>query len=539
MSRPNPFVLTGVFLLIICALAGLPYLKGGLFLDSHEADIFHLLDISFRMLEGQMPHLDFVTPLGILAFLPIVAFLDAGLPFGAAFMASQLLVALLVLPIFVYAGCTRLTRRQATIFGAVVFTLILTLTYLRASTGITVAMHYNRWCWAIAFVALMLAFFPPQGTARPKLDGILIGLLATALLLTKITFLTALLPAIIAALLVRKQSISVAFALGTGIVLIAILTLYWGIGFWGAYIEDLLNVTQSQVRPNVGLPLDELLSGAAYIGATLVGVAAAMLIRRAGHDAMGMVVFALLFPGFVYIAYQNFGNDPTWLLFMALLVLVYRPAAGFAEVMGIDLRAAMNVLSLLAVLVNLPSFYTTAISPFEHIAFDKARFMPLLNDPAQNDLFVRRDRANQMSALVALDDSPGVWEKYREDADRSEIPEVAGVRFPMCELGAGSRAYLTEVAIQLAEDGIAPGSQFFSTGLLSAFWLYGDYAPLQNGAPWYYGDLSGLENADYVLIPKCVFVERVRRLMIADLQDSGTPLTLLHDNAIYALFEIR
>ena len=539
MSRPNPFVLTGVFLLIIGVLAGLPYLKGGLFLDSHEADIFHLLDISFRMLEGQMPHLDFATPLGILAFWPIVAFLDAGMPFGAAFMASQLLVALLVLPIVVYAGCTRLTRRQAAIFGAVVFTLILTLTYLQASTGITVAMHYNRWCWAVAFVALMLAFFSPQGTARPKLDGIVIGLLATALLLTKITFFIALLPAITAALLLRKQSISVAFSLGTGIVLIAILTLFWGMGFWGAYIADLLNVTQSQVRPNVGLPLGELLSGAAYIGATLVGVAAAMLIRRAGHDAMGMVVLAFLFPGFIYIAYQNFGNDPTWLLFIALLVLVYRPAAGFAEVMGIDLRAAMNVLSLLAVLINLPSFYTTAISPFEHIAFDKARFMLLLNDSAQDDLFVRRDRASKMSALVALDDSPGVWEKYREDADRSEIPEVAGVRFPMCELRAGSRAFLTEVAIQLAEDGIAPGSQFFSTGLLSAFWLYGDFAPLQNGAPWYYGDLSGLENADYVLIPKCVFVERIRRLMIADLQDSGTPLTLLHDNALYALFEIR
>ncbi|MEP6319163.1 MAG: hypothetical protein ABJ074_02090, partial [Paracoccaceae bacterium] len=236
---------------------------------------------------------------------------------------------------------------------------------------------------------------------------------------------------------------------------------------------------------------------------------------------------------------QNFGNDPTWLLFLAFLVLAYRPKTGFATVMGVDLRGAMNVISLVAVLINLPSLYTSALSPIEHFAFDESRFMPFLDDPAHNDLFVRRDRAHLMTATIALDDAPGVWEKYREDAGRSDIPEVAGVQFPMCELGAGSRAYMSEVAAQLVTDGIPAGSQFFSTGLLSAFWLYGDFAPLKSGAPWYYGDLTGLENADYVLIPKCVYVERVRRLMIADLQNANTPLTLLHDNALYALYEVR
>lgn len=538
MSRANPIVLTGIFLGVIAFLAGLPYLKGGLYLDSHEADVYHLMDILFRMLAGQVPHLDFTTPLGLLTFFPIVEFLKAGLPMGKAFMAAQLSVAVLLLPIVVYAASTRLTKPQAIGFGVVVFGLVLTYTFLHASSGVTVAMHYNRWSWAVSFVALLLAFCPPQGgaRARPVIDGVLIGLLTSVLLLTKITFFVALLPAIVAALLVRKQAVSILAASVTGVLVVALTTFFLGIAFWTAYIADLLNVTGSEVRPNVGRSIAELLSGPHFIGVTLTGVAVAMLIRRAGHDAMGLVVFALLFPGFIFISYQNFGNDPTWLLFLFFLVLVYRPDVGFGGVMGIDLRAAMSVLSLIALLINLPSLYTTAMSPIANLTFDQDRFMPFLNDPAQDDFFVRKSRANQMSALIALDDADGVWQKYREDAGRSDVPEVAGVRFPMCELAAGSRAYVTEIVAQLKADAIPNGSQFFSTGLLSAFWLYGDFEPLQNGAPWYYGDLTGIENADFVLIPKCVFVERVRRLMIAELQNAQIPLTLLHDNALYALY---
>ncbi|MEP6318758.1 MAG: hypothetical protein ABJ074_00020, partial [Paracoccaceae bacterium] len=277
MSTPSPIALTGIFLVIIGVLSGLPYLKGGLFLDSHEADVYHLLDISFRMTDGQMPHLDFATPLGILAFSPIVAFLKAGLPFGAAFMASQLSLALLLLPFVVYAASSRLPYRQSAVFGGIVFALVLILTYLQASSGVTVAMHYNRWSWAVAFVALLLAFVPPQGVARPKLDGVLIGVLAFALMLTKMTFFVALVPAMVAVLFVRKQRVAVGVALGVGVALIALTIPILGVDFWNAYVADLLNVTGSDVRPHVGLPLGEMVSGAQYIGATLTGVAAAML----------------------------------------------------------------------------------------------------------------------------------------------------------------------------------------------------------------------------------------------------------------------
>ena len=541
MSRSNPFVLAGIFLAFIGIFGGLPFVTDGLFVDSHEGDTYHLVDIALRMFEGRIPHLDFVTPLGILGFLPLVGALKAGLPFGAAFIVSQLMVALVMWPIIVYATWSRLTKRQAIAFGCITLGLILTMTYLHPASSVTVAMHYNRWAWAIAFVALLLAFCPPAhgAAARPKLDGALIGLLAMALLMIKITFFVSLAPAVIAALLVRKQSVAVAVALVTGVVLILVSTVFLGIAFWGAYYADLLNVARSEVRPNVGLPLSELLSGGQYISATLVGIAAALLIRRAGHDGLALVFIALLFPGFVYITYQNFGNDPTWLLFVAVLVLVFRPERGYADVAGIDIRGAMNVLSAAAILVNLPSFYASALAPLEHLAFDKNRFLPLLEGPEHSDFYIRRDRANSMTVSLALDENIGVWEKYNKDAERDIVRQIGGVRFPMCELGAGSRAYMIEIADRLEADGIPSGSQFFSTGLLSAFWLYGDFKPLQNGAPWYYGDLTGIENADYVLIPKCVAIHRVRGIIIDDLIEADTALTLLHDNELYALFSLK
>ena len=69
MSRPNPFVLTAGFLLFIGVFGGLPLLKGGLYLDTHEGDSYHLLDILLRIDAGLTPHLDFPTPIGFLAFL--------------------------------------------------------------------------------------------------------------------------------------------------------------------------------------------------------------------------------------------------------------------------------------------------------------------------------------------------------------------------------------------------------------------------------------------------------------------------------------
>ena len=84
----------------------------------------------------------------------------------------------------------------------------------------------------------------------------------------------------------------------------------------------------------------------------------------------------------------------------------------------------------------------------------------------------------------------------------------------------------------------APGWQLFVADLLVAFWLFGPYEPLQGGAPWYYGNLSGLENADYLVVPKCGFVPEARNIIIDELNASDIPLSTVADTELLALFAV-
>ena len=119
VSRPQWGRLAGVMALVVIVLGALPFLKGGLVIAKHEGDTLHLADIVLRMAEfGQVPHLDFMTPLGILSVAPIAWFVEAGINLGHAFFMAQLLVAGLLFVPAAYAAGTRLTMPWAALFGA-------------------------------------------------------------------------------------------------------------------------------------------------------------------------------------------------------------------------------------------------------------------------------------------------------------------------------------------------------------------------------------------------------------------------------------
>ena len=514
-------------------------MQGGLYLDTHEGDTYHLLDILFRMESGLQPHTDFVTPLGLLAFLPIVLLMQFGFGVGMALLWAQVAVALVLLPFVAYAAATRLPRRTAYAFGLFTIGLALALTYGGAETGASISMHYNRWAWAAAFVALVLAVLPGQSKPRPVLDGIAIGLLFAALLLIKITFFICLLPPVILALLWRGERAAFAGALVTGLLAVIVVGVVYGPSHWFGYFADLRNVASSDVRPYVGAPFDGIVAGPAHVGSVLVAILSVFLLRQTGRSREGTVLIFLV-PAFLYITYQNFGNDPKWLLILPVFLMALRPAPGAYQIAGVDLSDASTWLSVAAIALFFPSLANLTLSPINHAAIRSAGFLPML--PAQvddQDIFIRTDRANTITAQVHLDETSPVWAKYREDAGREPPLEIGGVEIEHCEFMAGSRAYFVEIAADLQAFGAPEGSQFFTTDILTAFWLFGPYAPLENGAPWYYGDLSGLENADYVLVPKCSFVGSVHRIMIGDLNASGATFTPVRENEVYVLFSIQ
>lgn len=539
MSRPNAYVLTGVLLVFLAVFGGISVAQGGLYLDTHEGDTYHLLDVLFRMKQGLQPHTDFVTPLGLLSFLPIVLLMKSGLGVGMAILWAQLAVALMLLPAVTYAAASRLPLRTAYVFGLLCIGLVLALTYGGAGNGASISMHYNRWAWAASFVMLILAILPSSGRPHPILDGVLIGALAASLMLIKITFFVCLMPAVVLALLWRGERTALVSALVTGMAAVVAVAMVYGVSHWTGYLADLRNVTFSEVRPYVGVPFNEIVAGPPYIGGVVIAILSVFLLRRTGRERAGFILL-LLIPAFLYITYQNFGNDPKWLLFLPVLLMAVAPARGEYEVAGVDAADASIWLSIAAVAVFLPSLVNLAFSPLNHAAIRSSQFVPMLPDRTDDrDIFIRKDRANTMTAQVYLDETSPVWAKYAGDAGRESPLEIGGISIGYCEFMAGARAFFVEIATDLQRADIPEGSQFFTTDILTVFWLFGPYQPLQNGAPWYYSGLSGLENADYVLVPKCSFVSRVHRIMIDDLNASEVDLELIRDNDLYALFRIR
>ena len=88
MSRPNPTILFGFFVAVIVAMCGVSLLKGGVYISKHEGDTLHMLQIVFRMAEGQWPHIDFMTPIGALAASPIALFVKLGFGVGNGVLAG-------------------------------------------------------------------------------------------------------------------------------------------------------------------------------------------------------------------------------------------------------------------------------------------------------------------------------------------------------------------------------------------------------------------------------------------------------------------
>ena len=536
MSRPNPLILLSILLVTFAGFAWLGFRHNALLISVHEGDTFHLLDILFRMEQGHVPHLDFMTPLGILSFLPIEYFLMQGFGVGQALLWSQVLVAAALFPAILYVSWSRLSPKVGYFFGAFAIIQTLALTFGGSEPGLSMSMHYNRWAWTIGFLIILLAFLPAR--SRPLVDGVLLGLGLSVLVFLKVTFFVALFPGVFLVLYLNKRSSMIGAMVATGIAAAGFAIFAFSFDFINKYIVDLLTVSGSDVRPHAGTSFGDLLSQPSTIGFTAVGLLTYLLVSRAGHraEALGLL---LLMPGCFFITYQNFGNDPKWLVPMIALMLMLRPEPGVRFVQGADMHTALTGLATAAILLFLPSATSLFLSPLKHAAQDISQYEPLLPALADHsDILIRSDRANTMTAQVELDLPGSAWVKYRETAGRGEPSVLAGVTLPECELQAGTIAWFKEISADLGGAGLPSGSQLFVTDIIAAFWLFGDFAPLSGGAPWYYGNLSGMENADYVLAPKCGFVPRARALMVDELEASPYRLTPVRNNELYVLYSV-
>jgi hypothetical protein len=535
MQRANALVLAGVLAALIALMGGAMALKGGLYLAKHEGDTLHLADMVLRMAEaGQWPHLDFMTPIGVLATAPIAAFVVLGAGLGHAVIYAQILVALLLLGPLVRAAGSRFEAVGALTYGAYVVVLCLALVHGEADSSISVSMHYNRWAWAIAYVVLPLAILRDQGSPHRLLDGALIGLGMAALALIKVTYFAGLAPAVFLVLVLRGQGRMLLAAAVAGLAVAGLVTALAGLDFWAAYLGDLQMVSDSEIRAQPGQPLSGVIAAPSTIGATLVLLATVIFLRQSGRSVEGLGLL-LLAPGFVYITWQNFGNDPQWLVLLGAFALLLRPDAYARNVLGWPLRSGLNLVAVVALSLAAPSVINLAYSPFRQIFASTKGVSPLLTaQPEHADILVQEARLFRADAVRPLDVPGAPFTAYRDRADRPEPAVLNGETLPECEMLAGYSAWFETAAADLVQAGFA-GKAILVADLFSSLWLYGPFPPLKGAAPWLYGGAPGIENADFVLVPLCPTTASSRAEMLKALKERGWTLTEAHRSASYIL----
>jgi len=522
---------------VVAVLGGAAILKGGFYIGKHEGDTLHLMQIVFRMAEGQMPHQDFMTPIGALAFAPIVLFVQQGLGIGMAILWSQILVAALLVPAAWWIAQRRLSPTLAGFFGLTVAVLALALVHGEAQRSVSISMHYNRWAWAAAFIAILGALVPPVGRAR-AIDGVVIGSCMAVLVMIKVTYFAAFVIPVALALVLTGQGRALLAALATGLVIMGGLTAWLGVGYWMGYLGDLLTVAGSEVRAQPGEPLGAVVGAPAYIGGSLLAVMGVILLRQAGAMTGGLVLLLLL-PGFFYVTFQNFGNDPQWLLLLAVLLFALRPEGEVRNGSGWDMRQALGIAGAMALALAAPSFFNLAYSPFRHLNTETETYAPILpRGGVHEDLQSVGLRVLRVDARVALDGPGSGLEAYREDADRDPPSEFRGEVFPYCSVELGLPSVFDAIVRDLEEAGLAEGKRIFAADLFSSHWLFGAPEPLVGGAPWYYGGLPGYDSADYLLIPLCPVTQDVQADILTLIEERGTEgLTEIRRTPLYVLYQ--
>ncbi|MCX7888746.1 MAG: hypothetical protein N2422_03325 [Rhodobacteraceae bacterium] len=523
-----------VWLAVILGLfGGVSLLKGGFYLGKHEGDTLHLAELVLRMAGGEWPHLDFMTPIGVLAIAPIAWFVGQGAGLGHAIFYAQLAVGLILLPAVLRVAVSRFGGLWSYAYGAFVMILCVALVHGESQSATSISMHYNRWAWAIAYVVVPLAVLAPLGRARPWLDGALIGLGMAALVLTKVTYFVALAPGVLIVLLARRNWSMLAAAVLAGLAVAAAMTLAAGPAFWLAYLGDLRTVAGSDIRAQPGEGFGQVVAAPPYMGASLTLVAAVILLRQAGRSVEGMALLFLM-PGFFYIAFQNFGNDPQWLLLLAFMVFALLPAPGTRSGGGRDLRDGLRITGVLALAFAAPSAINLAYSPFRHLAAETDKTLPLLPGPVGRDIFTGQSRLYRVDFLRSGDGPDTPFAAYRERGEREYEAVLNGEVLPECVLESGMNAWFEVVARDLEANGYK-GRAILGTDLFSLYWAFGDFRPVRGSAPWYYGGLSGVENADFVVVPLCPMAAQIRAGMLKSFAAEGWTLTEVRRTDLYVL----
>lgn len=513
-------------------------LPGALVIASYEGDTIHALDIAYRIQAGDAPGRDFVTPLGVLAFLPIAAFLELGFGPGKSFLFGQIMVLMILLPAILWVCLARLPGWVRYGFAIYLVALICALVYGGFNSTNSIFMYYNRWCWALSFLIVTLCMLPARtGFDRPRLDGVLIGAMMGALVGIKVTFFLGLGPFVLATLVHDRRIETLSMAALAGSVSLAVITMLAGYpGYFFDYAANLLTVANSEIRPHPGLELYKLLTTPALLPGTLLLFASIVFWRQVGARREGLLA-AILGIGTVYISYQNWGNDPKWALMFAMFsYLIAVPGAGTDDFR----RLAPRFLAFGFLVFALPSAANIFKSPFRAVTAEQSGgLLPMFPQPARQDVLVLSDLRGQASGIVPLHEAEEAGAVAPDAGNEAAPVRFRGTVFASCKLYLGAVEELWRMVGELGAIPELRGARVLLADFSDYLWLFGDFERVKNTQPWYYGgDVSGL-GAEYVAVPACPVDEEARREKLRSLDQSALLITEIAKTSSVTVYRLE
>lgn len=516
----SPLTYLVLLLIALVVQAGLTLWPGALSMTGHEIDYLQSVDIAYRIADGDVPHRDFMTPLGVLSFLPMVPFLKAGHGPGMAYLLSQLAVAAILLPPIWWVGVSRLSGWTRGLYGVGMVMLATAMIFGNANPSLTTSMYYNRWAWVLTgFVVLILMLPARPGWRAPVVDGLILGASGAALALIKATYVIGLLPFV---LLVLLQDRPVRLVLASLVPVAAILgwatVTFGGIGFWTDYVGDLLAVAGGEMRSFPGVSFADMTSAPDALHITAVMVLAVVFWRKAGLEQAGLRLL-VLGPGLLYITWQNWGNDPKWLFLLAVLLLTLAPRPGVFA--GLDRGIFARVLAGAALLLFAPSMINIATSTSRHAMQSPDSYTSLFRDLQKADVRILVEKSFRPVQSIQLEDYPlPPGAEMPEDAETEPVV-VNGETLPDCELTGGFVGWTYRAVDQLGAVEELPGRPLLVADLYDHLWLFGPFARVPGMAPWYYGTEDGFDAVEYVVVPFCPASAQARQLKLDRIAERG------------------
>ncbi len=221
-------------------------------INSLPTDVTILLESGWRIINGQTPHLNYYSPLGVLTSLAIAFGMKVSSPSASSIAYGNVLLFIILTPWAWFIARSRFSAFNAFLFALFMGLLLVAPRPLgEPMSDTTYAMLYNRQAFVLLSLLLVEIFISPHISVKPKTKNMFFGGLSSGILLAllfycKVNYLAIAVVAILLHFIFFRFSKAWLIGLFTGILTISLgMYIVFNLNLF-AYLTDISLAAQSQ-----------------------------------------------------------------------------------------------------------------------------------------------------------------------------------------------------------------------------------------------------------------------------------------------------